>query len=174
MEDVTDKVRRESFMIIETQPELLRRKGLKGDYGNLALLIFLYILQGIPLGIVVTIPLIMASNNVSYSLQAIFSFARYPYVMKLIWAPIIDSVYSKRFGRRKTWLVPAQYFLSGAMVLMSSYVDKLIGDKTHPPHIYLLTVSMFIIIFLTATQDIAVDAWAITLLARRNVHYASS
>ncbi|RWS25774.1 acetyl-coenzyme A transporter 1-like protein, partial [Leptotrombidium deliense] len=76
--------------------------GIKGDYVNICLLLLLYILQGIPLGLVrTTIPMILASNNVSYNKQAIFSIASYPYAIKLLWAPIVDSIYCKKIGRRK-------------------------------------------------------------------------
>ncbi|RWS05813.1 hypothetical protein B4U80_01938, partial [Leptotrombidium deliense] len=47
--------------------------------------------------------MIFASNNVSYDKQAIFSFACYPYAIKLLWAPIVDSIYYEKFGRRKSW-----------------------------------------------------------------------
>ncbi|RWS25285.1 acetyl-coenzyme A transporter 1-like protein, partial [Leptotrombidium deliense] len=97
MEDVVEKVRRDSLFIDYTTNAKKEVKGLRGDYGNIFLLVFLYILQGIPLGIMATIPMMLASNHVSYDNQAIFTFARYPYVLKLLWAPIVDSLYSKRF-----------------------------------------------------------------------------
>ncbi|RWS27582.1 acetyl-coenzyme A transporter 1-like protein, partial [Leptotrombidium deliense] len=78
------------------------RRGLKGDYLNLCILLLLYISQGIPIGLLATIPMIFSANKVPYNQQAIFSFAGYPYAIKLLWAPIVDSVYSERFGRRKT------------------------------------------------------------------------
>ncbi|RWS23816.1 acetyl-coenzyme A transporter 1-like protein, partial [Leptotrombidium deliense] len=48
---------------IEAADKEDEKKGLKGDYANAALLIFLYILQGIPLGLTSSIPLILASHN---------------------------------------------------------------------------------------------------------------
>jgi len=44
-------------------------------------------------------------------LQAIFSFALWPYSMKLLWAPLVDSLYVRRLGRRKSWLIPVQFSL---------------------------------------------------------------
>lgn len=46
-----------------------------------------------------------------FVLQAEFSFAVYPFCFKLLWAPIVDCVFSKRFGRRKTWIIPMQYLM---------------------------------------------------------------
>lgn len=43
--------------------------GLKGDQANIALLFFLYTLQGIPLGLSAAIPMILQNRNVTYSQQ---------------------------------------------------------------------------------------------------------
>lgn len=43
--------------------------------------------------------------NASYTAIGIFSLASYPYSFKLLWSPIVDSVYSLAFGRRKSWVV---------------------------------------------------------------------
>jgi PAT family acetyl-CoA transporter-like MFS transporter 1 len=91
--------------------EKRRGKGLDGDEGNVLVLLFLYILQGIPLGLAAAIPLILTNRHVSYKEQAGFSFAYWPFSIKLLWAPIVDSVFISRFGRRKTWLVPIQYLI---------------------------------------------------------------
>lgn len=41
----------------------------------------------------------------SYTAIGIFSLASYPYSLKLLWSPIVDSIYSLAFGRRKSWVV---------------------------------------------------------------------
>ena len=86
-------------------------EGTRGDRGNIALLIFLYVLQGIPLGLAGSIPYLLTSRSVSYKDQAMFSFAFWPFSVKLLWAPIVDAVYLSAFGRRKSWLVPIQYVI---------------------------------------------------------------
>lgn len=45
-------------------------------------------------------------------LQALFSLAQWPNSIKLLWAPIVDAIYVKWIGRRKSWLHPIQ-FLEG-------------------------------------------------------------
>lgn len=42
------------------------------------------------------------------------------------------------------------------------------------PDVLFLTVVFFSLNFLAATQDIAVDGWALTMLQRKNVGYAST
>lgn len=76
------------------------RPGIRGELGNVSLLLFLYVLQGIPLGLAGSIPLIMQSKNVSYKDQAFFSFVFWPFSLKLLWAPLVDALYLSRFGRR--------------------------------------------------------------------------
>lgn len=177
---------------------------LDGDYLNLCLLVFLYVLQGIPLGLSGSIPLILQQRKASYAQQAVFSFVTWPFSIKLLWAPIVDSVFSSRFGRRKSWLVPVQYLLGFFMMLLSYHINGILGDEplvnttTHMnqsmninqssnyseipisdgiwrgPDIYLLTLIFGAFNFLAATQDIAVDGWALTMLQRKNVGYAST
>lgn len=74
--------------------------GVRGELGNVLLLLFLYILQGIPLGLAGSIPLILQSKSVSYKDQAFFSFVFWPFSLKLFWAPLVDALYFSRFGRR--------------------------------------------------------------------------
>ena len=81
---------------------------LQGDKLNILLLFFLYTLQGLPIGLSEAIPIELQNRNVDYKEQAKFNFVFYPFSMKLIWAPIVDSCFLARFGRRKSWLVPAQ------------------------------------------------------------------
>ncbi|KAI1283168.1 Acetyl-coenzyme A transporter 1 [Halotydeus destructor] len=162
---------------------------LRGDYMNIGLLLFLYVLQGIPLGLGGSIPLILQNQKVSYHDQAIFSFVTWPFSVKLIWAPIVDSLYSSKFGRRKSWLVPVQYLIGLFMMVLSWSINDLLSLDKHgqppkmadgsaavqlPIDIYTLTGVFLSLNFLAATQDIAVDGWALTMLKRRNVGYAST
>lgn len=76
------------------------RPGIRGELGNILLLLFLYVLQGIPLGLAGSIPLILQSKSVSYKDQAFFSFVFWPFSLKLFWAPLVDALYFSSFGRR--------------------------------------------------------------------------
>lgn len=145
---------------------------------SIALLLFLYVLQGIPLGLGSAVPLLLQNRHVSYKEQALFSFVTWPFSVKLLWAPIVDSLYSSRFGRRKSWLVPTQYAIGLSFFWLSSHVRFLLGDEEGSsdaePNVLLLTVIFLSLNFLAATQDIAVDGWALTMLSRRHVGYAST
>lgn len=150
---------------------------LKGDYGNIAFLLLLYILQGIPIGLSSAVPLLLQNRKVSYSDQALFSFVTWPFSLKLLWAPLVDSIFWRRVGRRKSWLVPIQLGIGVFMLILSKSVDSLLADDPttgQKADIQLLTFIFLMLNFLAATQDIAVDGWALTMLARRNVGYAST
>ncbi|XP_019482227.1 PREDICTED: acetyl-coenzyme A transporter 1 [Hipposideros armiger] len=150
-------------------------RSCRAELSSILLLLFLYVLQGIPLGLAGSIPLILQSKNVSYTDQAFFSFVFWPFSLKLLWAPLVDAVYFRNFGRRKSWLVPTQYILGLFMMYLSTQVDHMLGNTDgRTPDVVALTVTFFLFEFLAATQDIAVDGWALTMLSRENVGYAST
>lgn len=91
--------------------------------------------------------------------------------------------------------MPTQYLLGLFMIFLSGTVDGLLQSEDGP-QVVPLTVVFFMLAFLAATQvapraerrlcrrpvligsappqDIAVDGWALTMLSRRNVGYAST
>ena len=111
-------------------------KDLDGDKLHVVALFLLYTLQGIPMGLKDSIPLLLTKRNVPYKDQAAYSISNYPFSMKILWAPLVDSVYVTRFGRRKSWLVPVQYLIgkqtSGSCFLTSVQVPyECTGICTH-------------------------------------------
>ncbi|KAG5175568.1 acetyl-coenzyme A transporter 1-domain-containing protein [Tribonema minus] len=129
------------------------------------------------MGLSGSIPLLL-HNKVSYSQQALFSLVSLPFSLKLLWAPLVDSLYYKPFGRRKSWLVPVQ-MLCGLMMLGGApYISGWMGDGPGgvavAPDVTALTAYFLTLYAMMATQDIAVDGWALTMLSRENVGYAST
>ncbi|KAG1693510.1 Acetyl-coenzyme A transporter 1 [Nymphon striatum] len=89
------------------------------------------------------------------------------YVISLI------VVYSERFGRRKSWIIPTQYAMALFMLVLSLTVTNLIGkDGNDVPNVAMLTLIFFMLKFFSATQDIALDAWTISILSKRYVGYS--
>ncbi|XP_045448041.1 acetyl-coenzyme A transporter 1 [Melitaea cinxia] len=150
------------------------QSNIKGDEINIAVLLFLYTLQGIPLGLAGAVPMLLQNKGITYTQQAEFSFVNWPFSIKLLWAPIVDAIFWPEFGRRKTWLVPVQYLIGIVMIIMSYSMTDWLGQHEQAPRMTMLTISFLFLNFLAATQDIAVDGWALTMLKRRNVGHAST
>eukprot|EP00605_Chrysophyceae_sp_TOSAG23-4_P002509 GSChrysophyteH1.ASY1.ANO1.2772.1 assembled CDS len=147
---------------------------------NILLLFLLYTLQGIPMGLCQSLPLFLKDRGASYDALTLLTLASTPFSLKLLWAPLVDTVFIKRFGRRKTWLVPIQLLTGILMMSCSDHVVRWIGGDVNAgvtneqPNIIPLTIFFTSIYFLMATQDIAVDGWALTMLSPENVGYAST
>ena len=152
------------------------KSSLKGDYSSIALLLLLYTLQGIPLGLAESVSYLLQEKGLTYDEQGIYDSVSWPFSLKLLWAPIVDACFIKSVGRRKTWLVPVQLIIGIALVSSPAYVQRLMGeggDGDSRPQVWPLTYFFFSLYFLCATQDIAVDGWALTMLSKKNVSYAS-
>ncbi|KAH7358478.1 acetyl-CoA transporter 1 [Plectosphaerella cucumerina] len=146
------------------------------DQRNFLLLVLLYFLQGIPMGLAGgSVPFLM-KDHMSYSEIGIFSLASYPYSLKLFWSPIVDAVWSPKFGRRKSWILPIQMLSGIGMLWLGSHVENMMANTGKPggPTVWSFTGWWFFLVFMCATQDIAVDGWALTLLTPGNVSYAST
>lgn len=126
-------------------------------------------LQGLTLALLEMIPLYLASFDASWKQQGILSVAMYPFTLKLLWAPLIDVFYIRWLGRRQTWLVPVLILLGIMLIVLSFYFEKLLFQV----RVTELTIIFLIIIFFTATQDICVDGWALTLFSSTNVVWQS-
>ncbi|KAL9181903.1 hypothetical protein ACHAXT_012246 [Thalassiosira profunda] len=115
-------------------------------------------------------------TKTAYNAQAIFALCSWPFSLKLLWAPIVDACFSKRFGRRKSWLVPIQLIAGALMVGGSDYVEQELGldnaaaavEGANSMDVQGVTFFFFTLYFLMATQDIAVDGWALTMLSKKN------
>ncbi|GJN94340.1 hypothetical protein Rhopal_007414-T1 [Rhodotorula paludigena] len=137
------------------------------DKRALALLVALYLLQGIPVGLAFgSIPFLLRAK-LSYSQIGIFSLCTYPYSLKLLWSPVVDSVFSPKLGRRKSWIVPIQTIVGLMFWWLGSHVQQMM--EVEEPDIKVLTGLFFTLVFFAATQG-----WALTLLSKENLSYAST
>jgi hypothetical protein len=105
---------------------------LRKDATKIVFLVYIYFLQGIPLGLTASIPLLLTDYSIDYSNQGAFSFANWPFSIKLLWAPVVDSLYIHRFGRRKSWIIPTQLLIGIFMMAFANTVQNLIqGSHSH-------------------------------------------
>lgn len=146
------------------------KMSLNKEVGNLVLLMTLYALQGVPLGLTMGSMPFLLQSTASYTQIGIFTVASYPYSLKLLWSPLVDSVYYAAFGRRKSWIVPMQLLSGGLMLLSADWLEQQLKEA----NIMAITSLFLVAVMLAATQDIAVDGWALTLLPKEHVGWAST
>ncbi|OTA99269.1 hypothetical protein M426DRAFT_27679 [Hypoxylon sp. CI-4A] len=146
------------------------------DQRNFILLVLLYFLQGVPMGLASGSVPFLLKEHLSFGEIGVFSLASYPYSLKLFWSPIVDAVWSPKVGRRKSWILPIQLLSGVGMLYLGSMIEELMTTTGKPggPTIWNFTGWWFFLVFMCATQDIAVDGWALTLLTPGNVSYAST
>ncbi|KAL2708705.1 hypothetical protein KLU848_2713 [Kluyveromyces marxianus] len=149
------------------------------DRRQFYLLVILYLLQGIPVGLTFgTIPFILKSSQrqTSYVTIGLFSMATYPYSFKILWSPIVDSLYSSKIGRRRSWIIPVQLVTGLTLIALGYCISKdmiLPKDVSKVDMTALTSVFLFLVI-LCSTQDIAVDGWALNILSKESLSYAST
>ncbi len=119
----------------------------------------LYVAQGIPWGFMAfTLPALLAAKHLdAAAIGGVMAMTTLPYTFKWAWGFVIDAFPSKRFGRRRPWIVFAQGMMAvtvGAMIL--------IPDLT--ASVTLLMWTVFVHTVFNSVQDVAVDALAVDLL----------
>jgi len=96
----------------------------KRDQQAFALLVVLYLLQGIPLGLTFgTLPFLL-KPHLSYSALAVFALSTWPYSLKLLWSPIVDAWFVPEWGRRKSWIVPVQAVVGVGLWVIGGRVES--------------------------------------------------
>jgi MFS transporter, PAT family, beta-lactamase induction signal transducer AmpG len=121
------------------------------------LLASLYVAQFLPVAFFgQTIPVFLRQQGFSLELIGLTSLLGLPWMLKVLWSPLIDRYGWTRWGHYKFWIVLMQSLMAIAIA-----VCALIDLKTN---FTLLLVGMSLAIALAATQDIATDALAIELL----------
>ena len=127
---------------------------------------FIFILgiaSGIPLYLVLSTLIIwLTRENIDLSTIGLFTLTQIPWTIKFLWAPIIDfykiPILSNLIGKRKSWLILAQFLLVVSIVL--------IGVNDPKENLLLTAFLAFLIAFFSATQDIIIDALRIELLSK--------
>ncbi|KIO02317.1 hypothetical protein M404DRAFT_16043 [Pisolithus tinctorius Marx 270] len=140
------------------------------DRRAMVLLIILYLIQGVPLGLALgSIPFILR-DHLSYSQLGVFALSNYPYSLKLLWSPLVDSIFIPSIGRRKSWIIPMQLIIGSMMLYIAANAERLFE---HPAdNIYELTFVFTSLVFFSATQG--GSGWALTLLSKENLSFAST
>ncbi|MFH2013017.1 MAG: AmpG family muropeptide MFS transporter [Pseudomonadota bacterium] len=121
----------------------------------------LYFAEGLPFGIIIdTLPVYFRLNGLSLKDIGLMSLVFLPWSIKFLWAPAVDFI-----GRRKYWIAATQ---AG----MAFFTVALIGIDPSKSGILLFSC-MFGLAILSATQDIAIDAYSIEILEQHEMGAAN-
>ncbi len=125
---------------------------------KMAALLFLGFSSGLPFYLTSKTPIQAWLTKEGVSLTAIgaFSLVALPYSLKFLWSPLLDRYVPPFLGRRRGWLVLTQGALLVAIAAMALQKPE--------QGLQLLGISAIIVAFLSASQDISVDAYRTDVL----------
>src|SRR5206468_5821577 len=117
--------------------------------------------SGLPLALTFgTLSYWLAEIGVSLTTIGLFGLVRTSYSLKFLWSPLIDRlplpILTARLGRRRSWALTIQALLVAA-ILALGFTDP----RADPA---LTALAAVLVAFLSASQDIVIDAYRIELL----------
>ncbi len=100
-----------------------------------------------------------------------FSLVSLPYSLKFLWSPFLDRFAPPRLGRRRGWIVIGQLGLMVAIAALAVQMSAIAQGPSPTPASVLQLVALIalVITFLSATQDIAIDAYRTDVLEEREM-----
>lgn len=117
----------------------------------------LYFGQGIPYFTAMTLALVMYKNTGFSNADIAFytSWLYLPWVIKPLWAPVVDM-----FGTKRRWVVTLQTAIAVAFAL--------VAFTTHLPAFFQASLAvLWLMAFSSATHDIAADGFYMLALAQK-------
>jgi len=112
--------------------------------------------SGMPLGLVLTsIPFWMQQEGIDIKTIGWLQLAGLPYSFKFIWSPLMDR-YAPPNARRRGWIAIFQVVLT---LVCTAFAIEAGG-----PRVAMVAVLTFALSFASASQDIAIDAYAVEVL----------
>jgi PAT family beta-lactamase induction signal transducer AmpG len=113
--------------------------------------------SGLPLYLLFNlIPAWLRTEHVDLKTIALFALIQFPYTWKFVWSPFLDRYVVPAFGRRRGWMLLTQIALFSVIGLLGGF----------SPQTEISTIVLFctLLAFLSATQDVVLDAYRRELL----------
>ncbi len=113
--------------------------------------------SGLPLFLLFNlVPAWLRSEQIDLKTIGLFALIQFPYTWKFIWSPFLDRYMLPVLGRRRGWMLLTQIGLLGVIAALGGF----------SPQTEMTTIVLFctLLAFLSATQDIALDAYRRELL----------
>jgi PAT family beta-lactamase induction signal transducer AmpG len=114
--------------------------------------------SGLPLYLLLTlVPAWLRTEHVDLRVIGLLTLIQFPYNWKFLWAPLVDRYALPVLGRRRGWMLLTQV---GLLVTIAA-----LGGLSPQTELRAIVLVATLLAFLSATQDIALDAYRRELLA---------
>jgi len=123
----------------------------------MAVLLFLGFSSGLPLPLTAsTLMAWLTVSGVDIRTIGIFSLIGIPYTIKFLWSPFMDRFVPPWLGRRRGWIITTQIIL-----ILGIFFMGFLKPEVSP---LILAIFALIVAFISASQDIVVDAYRTDIL----------
>ncbi|HEX9941398.1 MAG TPA: MFS transporter [Thermoanaerobaculia bacterium] len=143
---------------IQKKPGTLQSLGQAFTSWRTASVTLMSFASGMPLGLVwIAIPDWMRKSGMDIRVVGLITLAQAPWTFKFLWSPLMDRYVPPKLGRRRGWAAVAQVVLLAGTLSLAG-----LGNRPETPWVlFALTLALA---FAGATQDIAIDAYAVDVL----------
>jgi len=129
--------------------------------------VFIGFSSGLPLYLLFNLlPAWLRSEQVDLKTIGLFALIQFPYTWKFLWAPLLDRYVVPMLGRRRGWMLVTQLGLLAVIASMGAF----------SPQSELRSIAYIatLLAFLSATQDIVLDAYRRELLSDNELGMGSA
>lgn len=110
-----------------------------------------YFAEGFPYGLANNLPeLVLRTMGADLALVGLTSLLHLPYNLKVLWAPLVERIATKR-----AWIVGSQVIMGATLLMMA--LGALVLSQTTSLLVPTLMLLFFVLAFASATSDIAID-----------------
>jgi PAT family beta-lactamase induction signal transducer AmpG len=114
--------------------------------------------SGLPLYLLFNlVPAWLRSEQVDLKTIGLFALIQFPYTWKFLWSPLLDRYVVPVLGRRRGWMLITQIGLLAVIASMGAFSPQ--------SDLYVIAWIATLLAFLSATQDIVLDAYRRELLS---------
>lgn len=123
--------------------------------------------SGLPLYLLFNLlPAWLRSEQVDLKTIGLFALIQFPYTWKFLWSPLLDRYVIPMLGRRRGWMLLTQIGLLAVIASMGAFSPQ--------SEIWTIAYIATLLAFLSATQDIVLDAYRRELLSDNELGMGSS
>ncbi len=134
---------------------------------RMAICVFTGFTSGLPLYLLLNlVPAWLRTEHIDLKVIGAFALIQFPYTWKFLWSPLLDRYVVPALGRRRGWMLLTQIALLGVIASLGGF-----SPQNDLPVIVLLAT---LLAFLSATQDIVLDAYRRELLSDNELGLGNS